>query len=87
MREKHEDTQEHRIALSLLISQAIQKYAAAAVYKAGKKGDRGDYEPLRSLGLTVETYNGVVKIALAALDALTRKESSSVMRSNKIWAC
>jgi hypothetical protein len=61
---------------TLTVEEAIQKYGAAAVYKAAKEANRiKNYAPLQNLGLNVESSSDVSGISLAAYLVLWEEDS------------
>ena len=59
------------------IEEAIKIHGADAVFTASAAGACEDYEPLRALGLHVDTIGDAEQIGIAAYEELTAKEKGA----------
>ena len=67
----------------MTVEEAIQKHGALAVYEAAGEADRGNNcDPLRNLGLTVETPEDVSRINLFAYLVLWKKEQWEIYQKS-----
>jgi hypothetical protein len=63
----------------MTVEEAIQKHGAMKVLKAAREVDRGNnYDPLRNLGLTIESSSDVSHIDFTAFLALQEEESLQI---------
>jgi hypothetical protein len=60
------------------IKEAIQLYGADAVFTASSAGACEDYEPLRAMGLLVDTIDAADQIGDAVYDSMTAEEKATL---------
>ena len=69
---------EDKSGCTLRVEEAIQRYGADAVFTASAAGACEDYEPLRALGLHVDSIEAADQIGTAVYRSMTAEEKAAL---------